>query len=134
MDYTRPKSTLNTHLLSLSPGDFPYGKVTDSRLMFGVNSLEKKNTKIYKICKSMVCKGLSTTPPFKNHPPIIRIPPPLFLKTPHPPTLPVNRSSQVLLFNRNATVKLHSISIIYVKQQCNVGFFIFKCAFIFVYI
>ena len=43
--------------------------------------------------------------------------PPQFVKIPHPPTLPANWSSQVLLINRNATVKLSSINTIHVKQQ-----------------
>ena len=51
---------------------------------------------------------------------------PPFLKIPHPPTLPANWSSPVFLINRNATVKLSSINTIHVKQQHNVGFFIFK--------
>ena len=47
-----------------------------------------------------------TSPPshFKIIPPITRIPP--FLKIPHPSNLPANRSSQIFLINRNATVKL----------------------------
>ena len=49
-----------------------------------------------------------------------------FLKISHPPTSPTNPSSQVFLINRNATVKLSSINNIHVKQQHNVGFFIFK--------
>ena len=49
-----------------------------------------------------------------------------FLKSPHPHTLTANRSSQVSSINRNATVKLSSINTIHVKQQYNVGFFIFK--------
>ena len=53
-------------------------------------------------------------------------PPSPFLKIPHPSTLPANQSSQVFLINRNATVKLSSINTIHVKQQHNVGFFIFK--------
>ena len=48
---------------------------------------------------------------------------PHFLKS---PTLPTSRSSQLLLINRNVTVKLSSINTIHVKQQHNVGFFIFK--------
>ena len=51
---------------------------------------------------------------------------PPFFKIPHPPTLPANWSSQVFLINRNATVKLSSINTIHVKQQHNVGFFIFR--------
>ena len=51
--------------------------------------------------------------PFQNHPPITRIPP--FLKIPHLPTLLANRSSQVFLINRNATVKLSLINTIHVK-------------------
>ena len=48
----------------------------------------------------------------------------LFHKTPDPPILLANWSSQVFLITRNATVKLSSINIIHVKQQHNVGFFI----------
>ena len=41
--------------------------------------------------------------------------------------LEANRPSQVFVINRNATVKLlNSINAIHVKQQHNVGFFIFK--------
>ena len=65
--------------------------------------------------------------PFQNHSPITRIcHPPPFLKILHSPTSPANLSSQVFLFNRNATVKLSSINTIHVKQKHNVGFFIFK--------
>ena len=74
-------------------------------------------------CSYIVRKGLS--------PPHFKIIPhywdsPLFLKITHPPTLLANRSSQVFLFNRNATVKLSSINTIHVKQQHSAGFFIFK--------
>ena len=73
----------------------------------------------------IVLKGVSTPPPhFKIIPPVTKIPP--FLKIPHLPTLLTNQSSQVFLINRNATVKLSSINTIHVKQQHNVGFFIFK--------
>ena len=41
-------------------------------------------------------------------------------------TLPTNQSFHVFLINRNATVKLSSINTIHVKQQHNLGFFIFK--------
>ena len=57
-------------------------------------------------------------------PSLLRLP--SFLRIPHPPTLPANRPSQVFFINRNATVKLSSINSIHVKQQHNVGFFIFK--------
>ena len=67
---------------------------------------------------SIVRKGVST-PYFKRISPH-------FLKSPIPQTLPTNWSSQVFLINRNATVKLSSINTIHVKQQHNVGFFIFK--------
>ena len=61
-------------------------------------------------------KGVSTPPlQFKNHS--------HFLKFPSP-TLPANRSSQVI--NRNAAVQLSSINTIQVKQQHNVGFFHFQ--------
>ena len=40
--------------------------------------------------------------------------------------LPTNRPSKVFLINRNAAVKPSSINAIHVKQQHNVGFFIFK--------
>ena len=79
----------------------------------------------------IVRKGLSTLPPhlkittFQNHPRCItRIP--LHLLISPIPTLLANQSSQVFLINRNATVKLSSINTIHVKQQHNVGFFIFK--------
>ena len=42
--------------------------------------------------------AMSSLPFSKSSPP--------FLKIPHPPTLPTNRSSQVFLINGNATVKL----------------------------
>ena len=70
----------------------------------------------------IVRKGAST-PHFKIIPHITRIPP--FLKIPHPSTLPANRSSQVFLVNRDATVKLSSIKTIQVKQH-HIGFFIFN--------
>ena len=76
---------------------------------------------------------------FKDHslqmdinppPPLLHfkiIPPTPFLKIPHLFTLPpANQSSQAFLINRNTTVKLSSINIVHVKQQHNVGFFIFK--------
>ena len=71
-------------------------------------------------------KGYQPPPPslFEPSPLITRIPP--FLKISHLPTLPANRSFQVFLINRNATKKLSSINTIHVKQQNNVGFFIFK--------
>ena len=75
----------------------------------------------------IVCKGVSITfpPPYLTPPlHITRIPP--FLKILHFPTLPANRSFQVFLINRNATKKLSSINTIHVKQQNNVGFFIFN--------
>ena len=64
----------------------------------------------------------------KLSPPLLEPLPPLpsFLKTCHPLTSPENRSSQVSLINRNATVKLSSINTIHAKQQHNLGFFIFK--------
>ena len=53
---------------------------------------------------------------------------PPFPKILHPPTLPVNRSFQVFLINRHATVKLSSINAIHAKPVHNIGFFIFKFA------
>ena len=85
----------------------------------------EKIWKLHGDSQSQSVKGYQSTPPFQNHPPITRMPPP-FLKIPHPPTLPTNQSSHVFLTNRNATVKLSSINTIHVKQQHNVGFFIFK--------
>ena len=41
-------------------------------------------------------------------------------------TFLANQSSQVFCINRNATVKLSVIDTFHVKQQDNVGFFIFK--------
>ena len=73
----------------------------------------------------IVRKGVSTLPPFQNHPPLLGFAPP-FLKIPHPRTLPTNRPSQVFLIDRNASVKLSSANTIHIKQQDNVGFFIFK--------
>ena len=80
--------------------------------------------------KSSIVRKRVSTPPFQNHPPIIRIPPP-FLKIPHPLPLPYRqighpKFSLFFLINRNATVELSSINTILVKQQHNVGFFIFK--------
>ena len=72
----------------------------------------------------IVHKGIST-PPFQNHAPLL-LGSPQFLKIPHPHTLPANLPSQVFLISTNATVKLSSINTIHVKQQHNVGFFIFK--------
>ena len=65
-----------------------------------------------------------STPHFKIIPPLLGLP--YFLKSPHPPTLPANWSSQVFHINKNATVKLSSINTIHVKEHNNVGFFIFK--------
>ena len=74
----------------------------------------------------MVHKGVPTLH-FKIIPPFLGSTP-LFIQIAHPPppTLPANRSSQVFLNNRNATVKFSSINTIHVKQQYNVGFSIFK--------
>ena len=58
-------------------------------------------------------------PHFKTIPPFLRSPFP-FLQIPHPPTLLAYRSSQALLINRNATVKLIYTSIMHVKQQNSV--------------
>ena len=72
-------------------------------------------------------KGYQPPSPFQNHFPITRISPPHFLKSLIPPsTLPANRSSYVFLINRNATVILSLINTIHLKQQHNIGFFIFK--------
>ena len=75
---------------------------------------------------TIVRKGVSTSPP----PPMSKSFPSLlgslhFLKFPIP-TLPANQSFQVFLINRNATVKLSSITTIHLKQQHNICFFIFK--------
>ena len=51
---------------------------------------------------------------------------PPFLEIPYLPTLPANWLSQVFLMNRNTTLKLIAINTIHLKQQLNVGFFIFK--------
>ena len=74
------------------------------------------------ICgENIVRKGVSTTPSFKiiphywDPPPP---PPPPFLKIPHPLTLPTNRSFQVFLNNRNATVKLSSINTVLGIIKC----------------
>ena len=56
--------------------------------------------------------------PSYQHPSICRIS--------HPATLTANRSFQVFLLKKKATVKLRSIYTIHVKQQHNAGFFIFK--------
>ena len=40
--------------------------------------------------------------------------------------LPINRPTQVFFINRKETVKVNSINAAHVKQQHNVGFFIFK--------
>ena len=75
-------------------------------------------------CSSIVCKVVSTSPISKSFPQLLRYS--VFLKIRHPPTLLVNRSSQVFLINRNATVKLSPINTIHVKQQHYIGFSIFK--------
>ena len=73
------------------------------------------------LLKSTNCK--STTAAFSK----VRKSPPPFLQLPHPLTLPANRSSQIFLIDINATVKLRSIiNNIYVKQQQNIPFSIFK--------
>ena len=91
------------------------------------------------ICgENIVRKGVSTTPSFKiiphywgpppppppkppplpGPPPPPPPPPPPFLKIPHPLTLPTNRSFQVFLNNRNATVKLSSINTVLGIIKC----------------
>ena len=60
----------------------------------------------------------------KSPHPITRIPP--FLKVSHLLTLLATWSSHVFRINKNATVKLGSVNAICVKQQHNIGFFIFK--------
>ena len=60
----------------------------------------------------------------KSPHPITRIPP--FLKVSHLLTLLAIWSSHVFRINKNATVKLGSVNAICVKQQHNIGFFIFK--------
>ena len=75
---------------------------------------------------SLIVRKEASNPPFKNHPPHFQVPP--FFKISHPPTLTANRSSHVFLINRNATVNLSSINTVHVKQQNNVGSFIFKCS------
>ena len=67
---------------------------------------------ISKNITSIVHKGVSTLP----LPPISKPFPP-FLKISHPATLLANRSSQVFLTKRNATVKLSLINTMHVKQQ-----------------
>ena len=72
-------------------------------------------------------QGITPPPHFKITPPLLGSPPPHFLKSLIPPsTLPANRSSYVFLINRNATVILSLINTIHLKQQHNIGFFIFK--------
>ena len=73
----------------------------------------------------IVRKGVSTPFSFQNYFPITRISS-YPISHPPSPTIPANRSSQVFLINRNATVKLSSIDTIHVKQKYNVDFFIFK--------
>ena len=75
----------------------------------------------------IVFKGVSITfpPPYLTPPPSTLLGYLHFLKS-SIPTLPANRSFQVFLINRNATKKLSSINTIHVKQQNNVGFFIFN--------
>ena len=68
----------------------------------------------------------SVNPPFQPPlPPLLGSPHFLKSSIPHP-ILQANLSSQVFRINRNATVKLSSINPIHVKQQHNVGIFIFK--------
>ena len=62
---------------------------------------------------------------FQNHAPITRIFA-HFLKSPISPHLTGKWAIPSFLINRNATVKLSSINTIHVKQQHNVGFFIFN--------
>ena len=54
------------------------------------------------------CRGVSTLPLLGF---------PLFLKIPHPPILPANRSSQVFLINRNATVKWYCGAVVITTAQ-----------------
>ena len=56
----------------------------------------------------MFCRGVSTLPLLGF---------PLFLKIPHPPILPANRSSQVFLINRNATVKWYRGAVVITTAQ-----------------
>ena len=72
----------------------------------------------------IVCEGVPTPLPFQNYPPLLGSP--HFLKSPTPPILPANWSSQAFRIDRNATAKLDSMKTIHVKQQHNIGFFIFK--------
>ena len=67
--------------------------------------------------------NLPPSPTSKSFPSLLGSP--HFLKFPIP-TLPANQSFQVFLINRNATVKLSSITTIHLKQQHNICFFIFK--------
>ena len=67
---------------------------------------------------NIVCKGVSTTPKIMG----VRN-----THTPLPPPPPLtSKSVKVFLINRNATVKLHSLNSIHVKQKYHVGFFTFK--------
>ena len=98
-----------------------------SQQCFGKRSDEKKIAtyeSFWLYWECIVHIGIST-PHFKIIPPIIRIPF-YFVNPPHPPIILANRSSQIFLITRNATVKLSSVNIIHAKQQHNVGFFIWK--------
>ena len=69
----------------------------------------------------IVCRKV---PQFKIIPLITSITP--FFKIPPSPHLNGKSVIPSFPYNRNATVKLSSINTIHVKQQHNVGFFIFK--------
>ena len=80
-------------------------------------------------CRAQSIKGYQLPPPpISKSSPILPEPLPshTFLKIPNLPILLANRSSQVFLIYRNVTVKLSSINNIHLKQQLNIGFFIFK--------
>ena len=73
-----------------------------------------------------VRKGVSPPIPFISKSLLGSTP---FLKIPHPPSLATNSSSLFghrFSLSTETTVKLSSVNTIHVKQQQNVGFFIFK--------
>ena len=118
----REKYFIQLHVISIK-----FDSKLNVTIISSVKFDSELNLTIVQLYNASVHKGVSTPSHFKIFPPLLESTPPShLLKSPIPPTLLTNRSSQVLLINRNATMKLSSIHIICVKQQDIVCFFIFK--------
>ena len=118
----REKYFIQLHVISIK-----FDSKLNVTIISSIKFDSELNLTIVQLYNASVHKGVSTPSHFKIFPPLLESTPPShLLKSPLPPTLLTNRSSQVLLINRNATTKLSSIYIICVKQQDIVCFFIFK--------